>query len=167
MAWPGSWMTETHRAAARPTCLCPAGPQGWGWGIRTKPLPHPPCQMGLLFFSCWRQGDGQDMPWPQVTPARGGGNILAFLSHSYLGPRRAPEGNPALLLQPTCPIKAPSACLPASPQAAATHQYHRELTPHSPLPTHAGWPHPTLSHKALGRGLGLEGADTCGGNLST
>lgn len=108
------------------------------------------------------------MPWPQLTPARGGGYISAFLSPPYLGPQQALEGNLALLLQPTYPIKASSAFLPASQQTAATHQYHRELIL-TPLPTYAGGPHPTLSPKARGRGLGLglEGDHTCDGNLST
>lgn len=97
------------------------------------------------------------MPWPQLTSARGGGDISAFLSHPYLGPQRALEGNLALLLQPTCPHQS-ILCYPPSLPAGCCHPPVSQRLTLSPLLTYAGWPHPTLSPKDLGRGLGLGGA---------
>lgn len=60
----------------------PIGCPRLGAGVLDKVSSPPLPDVASILF-CWRQGDGQAMPWPLFSPARGQGYILAFLSHPY------------------------------------------------------------------------------------
>lgn len=67
------------------------------------------------------------LPWPQLTPARGGGCTPAFSVSSIPPSTAIPRGQPDhYCFSLPALIKASSASLPAFRQAATTH-HHREL----------------------------------------
>lgn len=103
-------------------------------------------------FFCWRQGGWLRCALASTHSCQQRWLCLSLSSHPYLGPQRALEGNLALLPQFTCSHQS-ILCVPPS---RLCHPPVSQRT--YPVPTYAGGVHPTLSPKALGRGLGLEGS---------
>lgn len=146
-----------HRAQARPTCLCQESAQGWRGGGpvsgQSLCIHTSPCRVQLLFFSAGGRGMAKIRLGLNSLQPEEEAVLQPFLSHPYLGPQQALEGNLKLFLQPTCPHQSVF-CLPPSLPAGCCHPPVSQRIYPVPLPCLCQAASPHTVPQGPGRGAG-------------